>query len=177
MRAADALDQRRLAGAVVAEQREHLAAPNVEVDAVERGDGAEALRRAADRERRSGGAHRNLAACGDAEALLDVAAEDVGLDRDQDHHADHHQLVEGVDRVQVERVADHADRERADERIADMAAPARERRAADDHRRDRVELGEVAERRRAGVRLARGDEPADRGHQAAQDVDGRPAPS
>ena len=41
--AAQALDQRRLAGAVVAEQREHLAAAHVEVDPVERGDRAEAL--------------------------------------------------------------------------------------------------------------------------------------
>ena len=68
--------------------------------------------------------------------------------------------------------AAHADRERADEGIADVAAPAGEGRAADDDRGDRVELREVAEGRRARVRLPGGDEAADRGRQAAQDVDG-----
>jgi hypothetical protein len=42
--AGDALDQRRLAGAVVADERHHLAGGDVEVDLVERLDGAEALR-------------------------------------------------------------------------------------------------------------------------------------
>src|SRR5581483_9404185 len=45
-RAAQRLDQRRLAGAVVAEKREHLAGAHVEVDLVEPDDGAVALRRA-----------------------------------------------------------------------------------------------------------------------------------
>ena len=42
--AGDALDQRRLAGAVVADQGHHLAAADLEVDPVERLDGAERLR-------------------------------------------------------------------------------------------------------------------------------------
>ena len=63
---------------------------------------------------------------GDAHAPLDVSAEDVALDRDQHDHSDRHQLVEGVDVVQVERVVDHADRERADERVADVSAAAGE---------------------------------------------------
>src|SRR5690606_32132984 len=41
--AGDDLDEGRLAGAVVAEERHHLAARNVEGDAAERFDGAEAL--------------------------------------------------------------------------------------------------------------------------------------
>ena len=57
--------------------------------------------------------------------------------------------------MQVQRVADHADHERADQGVADVAAAARESRAADDHGRDRVELGEVAGGRRAGVDQAR----------------------
>ena len=40
----DALDQRRLAGTVVADQRHDLAAANLEIDPVERLDGAERLR-------------------------------------------------------------------------------------------------------------------------------------
>ena len=45
--AADALDQRRLARAVVAEQGEDLAAVDVQVDVVQREHRAEALGRAA----------------------------------------------------------------------------------------------------------------------------------
>ena len=41
--AGDDLDQRRLAGAVVAEQGHHLAAADVEADAAQRFDGAEIL--------------------------------------------------------------------------------------------------------------------------------------
>ena len=50
--AADALDQRRLAGAVVAEHRKDLAVVDIEIDRVECQHGAEALRRAAHRQRR-----------------------------------------------------------------------------------------------------------------------------
>ena len=46
----DDRDERRLAGAVRAEEREDLAARDVEVDAVHRDEGAEALRDAADRD-------------------------------------------------------------------------------------------------------------------------------
>ena len=42
-RPGQALDQRRLAGAVVADDREHLAGEQVEVDAVEADDAAEGL--------------------------------------------------------------------------------------------------------------------------------------
>jgi hypothetical protein len=51
VRAAEDLHQRRLAGAVLADQRVHLADAAVEVDAVDRGDGAEALHDAAHLER------------------------------------------------------------------------------------------------------------------------------
>ena len=53
MDAADAFDQRRLPGAVVAEQGEHLAAIGVEADALQRMDRAEALLRMADGENRA----------------------------------------------------------------------------------------------------------------------------
>ena len=70
--------------------------------------------------------------------------------------------------MQVEGVADDADREGPDERVADVAAAAGEGGAADDHRGDRVELGEVARGRRAGVDEAGGEEPADAGGEPAQ---------
>ncbi len=54
----DALDQRRLAGAVVADERHHLAGSHLEVDVGERLDGAEALRQVADLEQRCGGGRR-----------------------------------------------------------------------------------------------------------------------
>ncbi len=50
--AADALDERRLARAVVAEQREDLAAMDLQVHVLQRQDRAEALGRAADSDRR-----------------------------------------------------------------------------------------------------------------------------
>ena len=52
--AADALDQRRLAGAVVAEQGQHLAAIGLEADILQRMHRAEALLRVADGENRGG---------------------------------------------------------------------------------------------------------------------------
>jgi hypothetical protein len=50
--AVQALDERRLAGAVVAQQREHLATAHVEVDVLERRDDAEALAGSAHRQHR-----------------------------------------------------------------------------------------------------------------------------
>ena len=66
LRPGDALDQRRLAGTVVAEQGDHLAAANLERDVVEREHGAEALRGTSDRERGrldQSGAHAASSAC------------------------------------------------------------------------------------------------------------------
>ena len=60
----DALDERRLAGAVVADERHHLAGPDLEVDLGERLDGAEALRdppQLEERERGRGRGGRHLA--------------------------------------------------------------------------------------------------------------------
>ena len=63
MNAGDALHQRRLAGAVVAQQRQHLAAVGLQADAFQRMHRAEALLRVANGEDRSGGrAHWVLAA-------------------------------------------------------------------------------------------------------------------
>jgi hypothetical protein len=44
MSAGDALDERRLAGAVVADERHHLSRPHLEVDVVQRLHRAERLR-------------------------------------------------------------------------------------------------------------------------------------
>jgi hypothetical protein len=54
--AGDALDQRRLAGAVVAYEGHHLTGPHLEVDIVERCHGAEVLRDAPRLEHRCRGA-------------------------------------------------------------------------------------------------------------------------
>ena len=48
-------------------------------------------------------------------------------------------------------------------RVADVAPAAEEAGAADDHRGDGVELGELAEGRRAAVEPAGGDDRADAG--------------
>jgi hypothetical protein len=60
---ADAFDERRLAGAVVAEQSEHLAAPGVQVDAVQRDDRTEPLGGASHAERERARRAHERAAC------------------------------------------------------------------------------------------------------------------
>ena len=74
--AADALDERRLSGAVVAEQREHLAVVHLEVHRVERQHRAEALRRAT----HSQGGRSCQRRLEHPEALLEPSAHHVGLD-------------------------------------------------------------------------------------------------
>ena len=172
MHAADALDQRRLSGAVVAEDRDDLAMMHVEVDGVEREHRAEPLRRATHRQRRCHDrVTHDRAACITRNRSSRRAAHHVGLDRQHDDDADDDRLQERVDVQQVHPVADHADHQRADQRVDDGAAAAEEAGAADDHRGDRVELGQVARGRRAGVEPARGDDRGDAGQQAAQHVD------
>ncbi len=118
--AADALDERRLAGAVVAEQGEDLARVDLEVHVLERQDRAEALGRPADGDRRA----RSLddgharAAWSDPETPLEVATQDVRLDGEDDDHADDDELEERVDGEQVHAVADDPDHQRPDERVA-----------------------------------------------------------
>ena len=58
--AGDDLDQRRLAGAVVAEQRHHLAAPHLEADAAQRLDRPEMFRDSVELEQRRPGAARRF---------------------------------------------------------------------------------------------------------------------
>ena len=67
--AGEDLDQRRLAGAVLAEQRMHLAAPDVEVDVVERQRAGEALGQAADMARSGGCACRGAGCSSIASAM------------------------------------------------------------------------------------------------------------
>ena len=94
-----------------------------------------------------------------ARARFETVAQHVGLDRQHDDRADGDHLEIDVDVVQVQRVADHADHHRADQRMADMAASAEETRPADDHGGDRVELQEIAVERRATRRSGRSAPP------------------
>ena len=95
------------------------------------------------------------------DALL-ALVEDHGED---DHRALDHDLPERRDAEDHQAVGQEADDERADERAADVAAPARERGAADDDRGDRVELERLAGLRGGGHELG-GDDQAD--HRGAE---------
>ena len=89
----------------------------LEVDVVEREHRAEALGGAAHGERRRG---RGAIMRGPPAArgtALEPAADDVQLDGEHDDHADDDRLQERVDVEQVHAVADHADHQRADQRV------------------------------------------------------------
>ena len=176
--AADAFDQRRLAGAVVSEQGEHFAAIGLEADVLERVHRAEALLRVADRENRGSSAPGSLGPrrLNGPRARLQMTAQHVGLDRHDDDEADGDHLEEDVDVEQVERVADHADHHRADQRVADVAAPAEKARAADDDRGDGVEFEQIAVERRARAGAAGENDRADARAEARRSRRSRPAP-
>ena len=126
------LDQRRLAGAVVAEQREDLALAQLERDVAQRGRRAVLLARpstsstACRRARPRSNRFMRVRPLHRAEPLLQAAPEHVELDRDHDDHADHDQLQVDVDVEQVQPVGDHAEDQHADDRAADRAAAAPE---------------------------------------------------
>ena len=139
---ADALDQGRLAGAVVAEQGQHLPGVDLEVDTVEGHDGAEQLRRTGTpstgcRARR--GAHASLA-CRLRNRFSKCGPDDVELDRDQDDDAGGDVLPVGVEAEQVEAVVHHAEDQGPGQRVDDAAPAAKEATPTDDDRRDRVQL-------------------------------------
>ena len=73
---------------------------------------------------------------------------------DDDHRAGGDVLPVRVDPEQVQPVAHHGDDQRAGERVEHRAPAAEEAGPADDHGRDRVQLGERAGRGRPGVPLA-----------------------
>ena len=175
--AADAFDQSRLARAIVAEQRENFAAIGFKADVLERMHRAEALFRVADGEdgrcRRPG----SLRARGleRSRPRFKTVPEHVGFDRYDNDQADGDHLEKDVDVEQVERVADHADHHRADERVADVPAPAEEARAADDDRGNGVEFEQIAVERRAGAGSAGEDRPLRRPRKIPRSHRSRPA--
>jgi hypothetical protein len=171
--AADALDQGRLAGAVVAEKGKHLAAIGVEADALESMDRPEAFLRMADGQRGLGGhAHCILPACSTRTRAsrwlrrTSASTATTMIEADGDH------LEEDVDAEQVERVADDADQHRADERMAEMPAAAKEARATDDHRGDGVEFEKVAVEGRGSSGAPRKHDRPDAGAETRDDVGG-----
>ena len=109
--AREALDERRLAGAVVADDRQHLAGVQLEVDAVEADDGPNVLTRPLRLE------HglvvlvvlRGVHSCAYLPDPL------VDRDGDDDEHADGEGLVEHVEPGERQPVAEHADDEGAEQ--------------------------------------------------------------
>src|SRR3954453_11074665 len=77
-------------------------------------------------------------------------ARHVGVDGDEDHDPEDHVLPLLRDRHDLQSVVEDRDDQRADDRADDRAFAAGERRAADDHGRDRLQL--VPD---AGARLSR----------------------
>ena len=139
---------------------------HLDIHRVECQYGTEALRRSPDSERRG---H----ACGrleHAEAILETSTQHVGFHRQHDDDADDDRLQERVDVEQVHAVADHADHQRTDEGVADVAAATEEAGSTDDDGGDRIELGERARGRRAGVQPSRRDDCCDAGQQPTQHV-------
>ena len=139
------LDERALAGSVVADEAEHLALAQDEVDAAQDDERAEALGHAAHLERdlgRGGGGRRRALRA--ARSCLPRAGDEpvelrVQRHRDDDHDADPHVEVVRADADHRQPVLEDADEDRADEGADDRSAPAGERRPADHAGADRVE--------------------------------------
>ena len=163
--AGDALDQRRLAGAVVAEQRDHLAGIDVPAHVVDGDQAAEALGQVADRKDRI--AHL-ASALGPAD---DQVARLVDQHGDDDDDADDDELPEGLDVEHHQSGGQHRDDQRADHRADDRAGAAEEADAADDDRGDRGEEQRVADDRRAGGEAERRQEAGDAGGHRREDVE------
>ena len=129
---AEHLDQRRLAGAVVADDAEDLARHEIEIGVVERGDAAVALDEAARLENR-------LDVCrAHADTFLihwsSVTATMISTPTVKSCHR-----TSRPDKR--EAVAEDADDQRADQRADDRAAAAEQAGAADHHGGDRIEIG------------------------------------
>ena len=168
--AEDAVEQRRLAAAVRADQAEDLALLDVEADAVDRGDAAEALADVADFEDRGHGAVSSLDLCDGAQrgcslgaALGEIAIEDAEnagrrIDQQQDHRDRvEHQII-ALREAQPFR-QQHRDH-RAEER------PEEEAGAADDHHHQQIERERQVERHRIDIlrqrRIERAGDAAER---------------
>ena len=117
--AGDDLDQRRLAGAVLAHQRMDLAGPKVERDAVERLDAGEGFARGLDRE-----AHLSPSPSDRAPA--------VEPDRGEDQRAEEELDPVRVDLGEHHAVLDQGDQHHREHGAEDRDVAAGQRRAADD---------------------------------------------
>ena len=151
------LDQRRLAGAVVAEEAEHLAGSEVE---------ARPSRRRGRRRRswRCRAARRAAAVMRRASAGRRMSIHTARIEHDRQHHLLQRRRHAHQDHAALEALHDH----RAERRAVDRADAAGERGAADHRGGDDVELGHGAGDARAGVEPRRDDdrgEPAQEAHQ------------
>ena len=100
-----------------------------------------------------------------------LPAQHVDVDGDEDHAADDDGLPFLRDRHDPQAVGEHGDDERADDRADDRALAALQRRAADDHGGDRLELEAHARRRLGRAEPRRGEHAGDADEQAGERVD------
>ena len=149
VQAGDDLDQRRLAGTVVAEHTGHLAGTHPQVDVLERDDVSVALPDALELDQRGlaperGFGDRGFSSCthiGFYLPLRGVVTEGVvGDHREQQHGAQEElepvRVPAGID----DALVDHAEDERADQGADRGAVPAGEQAATDDRGDDVEEL-------------------------------------
>ena len=143
------LDQRRLAGAIVAEQAMHLAGIDLDVDVLQRADRAEID---ADAAQFHGGVAVGMAGHPRRRQRL---GPDVGVDQhgDQDDEAEEDLEPVGVDAGVEDAHLDEAEDQRPEQHAVDRAVAAGEQHAADDRRDDRLEFLEQAARRVGRARL------------------------
>ena len=141
------LDQRRLAGAVVAQQGRNVAELEAESSRAHR-TAPNTLGGVAHLEQRGRGlGHARDPAAPRPQPSLDPGAADVeDRGRDEDGYADHDQLAEDRDVQQVEAVGDHPQGQPPTIAPPPVPRPPKKLAPADDHRRDRGELGELARR-------------------------------
>jgi len=95
----------------------------------------------------------------------------VDQHRKNDDYADHDEFPERIDVDEYEPEFDHGDDERADQRADDIARAAKETRAADHNRRDRIEQHGLACVCRAGGEACRVDDAAYRGEGRRDEID------
>ena len=110
--------------------------------------------------------------CRDAPGKVSLASQGFRGDGKDDDGADDDLLQEGRHVQEIEAVAQHADDQDADQRAADGPGAAGERRAADDHRRDRVELVAETARRLDRVQAGGEHDAGEARKQRGEDVDG-----
>ena len=153
--AGDDLDQRRLAGAVLAHQRVDLAGLEVERDVVERLDAGEGLARALD-----GEPHLSRPRPHRAPA--------VEPDRGEDQRAEQELHPVGVDLGEHHAVLDQRDQHHGEHRAEHRDVAAGQRRAADDRGGERQEQPVGADGRLGRAELGDGEHRGDCGERAGE---------